>query len=347
MLVTQQPVLKRFWYPVMPIADLQTEPAAFTLLGQALALWVDEQGRPGAIVDHCCHRSAKLSTGKVIEGCLRCPYHGWSFNSTGACVQVPQLRSDQSIPESYRVKAYHCQERYGYVWVCLGEPLAEIPEIPEVHDRRFRLLPEFYEPWKCSGLNLMENSFDNAHFSFVHSNTFGDQQQPIPAEIAIETSDFGLQVKTVVPVVNPPLQQKNLGIQASAVSRTNEMTWFLPFIRKLHITYPNGLIHIIVTAATPIDDSTSQVVQFCLRNDTEADAKASDIIAFDRAVTLEDKAVLETTEYDTPLNVSEQQHMASDKPGILMRHQLTALLRNHGETEQRCIDRSTKISDSK
>ncbi len=338
MLVTQQPVLRRFWYPVMSIADLQSKPASFTLLGQPLALWLDAEGKPAAVIDRCCHRSTKLSIGEVIDGCLRCPYHGWLFNSEGACVKVPQLL-DQSIPKGYQVKAYHCQERYGYVWVCLDEPLADIPEIPEVSDRQFRQLHEFYEPWKCSGLSLMENSFDNAHFSFVHAKTFGNQQQPIPAEIETEASDFGLEVKTVVPVVNPSLQQKNLGIQETTTARTNVMTWFLPFVRKLHITYPNGLIHIIVTAATPIDDSTSQIVQFCLRNDTEADAKASDIIAFDRAVTLEDKTVLETTDYDTPLSILEQQHMASDKPGIVMRHKLAALLRKHGEIEQRRSDR--------
>ncbi|MBD2019439.1 Rieske (2Fe-2S) protein, partial [Leptolyngbya sp. FACHB-36] len=96
-----------------------------------------------------------------------------------------------------------------------------------------------------------------------------------------------------------------------------------------------GLMHLIFTSATPIDDRTSQVVQFCVRNDTEADAKAENIIAFDRAVTTEDKAVLESTDYDTPLDLSEEQHMATDQPGIIMRRKLAALLRQHGEVEQR------------
>jgi hypothetical protein len=80
------------------------------------------------------------------------------------------------------------------------------------------------------------------------------------------------------------------------------------------------------------------MVQFCLRNDTEAEAKASDVIAFDRIVTQEDREVLATTDYDTPLNIQEEQHMASDKPGILMRHRLAALLKAHGEVEQRRKD---------
>ncbi|MGB5967714.1 MAG: hypothetical protein WBG70_05225, partial [Spirulinaceae cyanobacterium] len=51
-------------------------------------------------------------------------------------------------------------------------------------------------------------------------------------------------------------------------------------------------------------------------------------IAFDRAVTLEDKAILETTDYNVPLDLKLEQHMMSDKPGILMRQKLKALLRN-------------------
>lgn len=141
--------------------------------------------------------------------------------------------------------------------------------------------------------------------------------------------------KTQVPVVNPPLQQKNLQLATETTLRTNDMTWYLPFTRTLQITYPNGLIHLIFTAATPIHDRASQIVQFCLRNDTETDAKAEDIIAFDRAVTAEDRAILESTDYDVPLDLHEEQHMASDQPGIIMRHKLSALLKAHGETEQR------------
>jgi phage anti-repressor protein len=85
---------------------------------------------------------------------------------------------------------------------------------------------------------------------------------------------------------------------------------------------------------TPINDSVSQMVQFCLRNDTEAETKSSDVIAFDRAVTLEDKQILETTDYDVPLDITKEQHMFTDKPGILIRRRIASLLREHGEVEQ-------------
>ena len=336
MLVTRQPVLRRFWYPVMPVAQLETiQPQAFELLGERLVLWLDRDGQPSAVRDRCCHRSTQLSKGTVIEGHVRCPYHGWSYNGAGACVNVPQLSDDQPIPTSYRVDSYRCTARYGYVWVCLDEPLLPIPHIPQADDPAFRCIPEFYERWDCSGLRIMENSFDNAHFSFVHQATFGDVANPEPASIQVTTLEHGLNVKTQVPVVNPPLQQKNLQLATETTLRTNDMTWYLPFLRTLQITYPNGLIHLIFTAATPISDRASQVVQFCLRNDSETDAKAEEIIAFDRAVTLEDRTVLESTDFDVPLDLQEEQHMASDQPGIMMRRKFAALLKAHGEIEQR------------
>lgn len=327
MLVTQQPLLKRFWYPVMPISALQVGPQSFELLSQKLVLWLDGDGNPAAVRDRCCHRSARLSQGKVVDGCIRCPYHGWSFNRSGQCVKVPQLTHDL-IPRTYQVEGYPCQERYGYAWVCLDEPLLPIPEIPEAGNPDFRQIPEFYEVWHCAGLRLMENSFDNAHPHFVHSSTFGVEQEPVPpAPDSFQETEFGFRMTYVLPVFNSDLQQQNLQMADTRTVRISEGTWFMPFIRTLKITYPNGLIHLIFTAATPMNDSSSQIVQFCLRNDTEAEASAESVIAFDRTVTLEDRAILEGTDYDVPLSVSQEQHMASDKPGIVMRHRLAALLR--------------------
>jgi phenylpropionate dioxygenase-like ring-hydroxylating dioxygenase large terminal subunit len=311
----------------LPLDHLADGPQPFTLLGQPLVLWLTEDGAPAALADQCCHRSAQLSRGVVKDGCVRCPYHGWSYDAAGTCVNVPQLDPDATIPKTYRVPSFRCQERYGYVWVCLDPaPLQSIPAIPEADAVENRLIPQFYEPWQVSGLRLMENSFDNAHFSIVHAESFGNQAAPQPAKFEIVPLEMGLKVYATVPVVNPPSQQKNLGIPDTMTVRHVESTWYVPFSRTLKITYPNGLMHLILTAATPINDQTSQVVQFCIRNDTEEQARAEDINAFDRQVTNEDKYVLESTTYDTPLDLAAEQHMPSDQPGIIMRRQLSALI---------------------
>ncbi|MBE9178922.1 aromatic ring-hydroxylating dioxygenase subunit alpha [Oculatella sp. LEGE 06141] len=332
MLVTKQPVLKRFWYPVLPLEQLSEQPQSFQLLGQHIAIWLDEQGQPAAVEDRCCHRTAQLSKGTVVDGNIKCPYHGWTFDATGTCVRVPQI-PDSSVPATYRVKSFRCAQRYGYVWVCLGEPLAEIPLLPEADDPHFRLIPEFYEPWNCAGLRVMENEFDTAHPTFVHPKSFGSPDHPTPEVMEIVETARGIHLRAVLGVVNPPLQQQNLKMAQTGTVRTMDMDWFMPFTCKLRIAYPNGLVHIIVNTATPINDSSSQIVQFCLRNDTEAETKAIDVVAFDRQVTLEDKAILETTEWDVPLGVSHEQHMLTDKPGIMMRRKLLSLLKAHDEVE--------------
>ncbi|NET47731.1 MAG: Rieske 2Fe-2S domain-containing protein [Merismopedia sp. SIO2A8] len=285
------------------------------------------------MVDRCCHRSARLSQGKVNQGQIQCPYHGWCFDASGICQRVPQL-PDQPIPNRYQVEAFHCAQRYGYVWVCLDEPLVDIPTIPEADDPQFRYISEFYEVWNCAGLRLMENSFDNAHPQFVHERTFGLHQEPVPPapDRFTETAD-GFTMTYRLPVKNSDVQKRNLQMADEQTVRISEGKWYMPFGRSLKITYPNGLIHLIFTAATPIGDRAIQLVQFCLRNDSEAEAKAEDIIAFDRSVTLEDKAVLEGTDYDVPLDIQAEQHMASDKPGIVMRHRLAALIKAYDRAE--------------
>jgi phenylpropionate dioxygenase-like ring-hydroxylating dioxygenase large terminal subunit len=335
MLTVRQPVLRRFWYPVMPVARVHDGPQPFTLLGERIVLWKSADGRYAAMADRCPHRSSALSRGWVDGNALVCPYHGWSYDSAGACVRIPQ-RPDSNGLRGTVVKSFPCQERYGHLWVALEEPLAPIPDWSEEGDPDYRRIDQFYERWSCAPFRLMENSFDNAHIHFVHRGTFGDINDPNPPLPATERFDYGFVARSDVPVYNNELQKKNLRDDSPFTVRHTTATWYLPFLRRLHIRYPSGLDHIIVTAATPIADDACQVVQFCFRNDTEHEALAADIIAFDRRVTEEDRAILEGTDFDVPLDMNSgaERHMPSDQPGLLMRRMLLDLLATHGETEQ-------------
>lgn len=329
MLVTQQPLFRRFWYPVMPLDRLSQGPQPFVLLGQPLVIWLDGNGDPQALLDRCCHRTAQLSLGTVVGGSLQCPYHGWQFDGSGTCVKVPQLTTEM-IPRTYRVQSFSCQARYGYAWVCLSpDPLLGIPEIPEAEDPSYRLIHEFFETWHCAGLRVMENEFDLAHPTFVHTTTFGSADHPIPSQMEVTETELGLKLVAQLGVVNPPEQQSNLKMESAQTTRTVEQDWVVPFTALIRIHYPNGMTHIIVNCQTPISDNQTQTVQFCLRNDSEAETPAADVIAFDRKVTLEDKRILESTCFDVPLEISKEEHIATDKPGILMRRRLAALIKAH------------------
>jgi phenylpropionate dioxygenase-like ring-hydroxylating dioxygenase large terminal subunit len=130
MLVTQQKVLRQFWYAVMPISMLKDGPQPFTLLGEKIVLWLKSDGTPSALQDRCCHRTAQLSKGFVDNDNIVCGYHGWTYDGSGACVRIPQ-NPDGVIPAGAKVTPYFCEERYGYAWVALEEPLRPIPEFPE------------------------------------------------------------------------------------------------------------------------------------------------------------------------------------------------------------------------
>jgi phenylpropionate dioxygenase-like ring-hydroxylating dioxygenase large terminal subunit len=334
MLVTKQQILRRFWYATVPVAHLEAGPQPFTLLGENLVLFLDAAGEPAALEDRCCHRTAKLSKGWCRDGNIVCGYHGWEYDRTGKLINIPQFPFEQEVPNAKAI-AFHAQAKYGYVWVALDDPLKPVPEIPENGDPKYRRIFQFYDRWNCAALRFMENSFDNAHFAFVHKATFGDITQPKPEKYEITETDYGFEAETIVPVLNPPPAHRVTGTSEPWTKRHMRNKWFMPFCRRLDMEYPSGVRHIILNSATPIGDGSIQLVQILFRNDTEADCPAEELIAWDAAIIAEDRDILESTDPDAIVDMSRriEMHMPSDRPGVLMRKRLLALLHEHGEIE--------------
>ena len=113
MLTTKQKVLRRFWYAVISLDDLKDGPKPFRLLGEDIVLFLGADGKPAALKDRCCHRTAKLSKGWCRDGLIVCGYHGWTYDHAGKLVHVPQFPVQQQVP-NLSTPAYHCQARYGY-----------------------------------------------------------------------------------------------------------------------------------------------------------------------------------------------------------------------------------------
>jgi phenylpropionate dioxygenase-like ring-hydroxylating dioxygenase large terminal subunit len=334
MLATRQPVLRRFWYATVPLHDLVAGPKPFTLLGEPIVLFLDKAAEPVALEDRCCHRTAKLSKGWVKDGNIVCGYHGWEYDRAGKLVNIPQFPFDQPIPDA-RARSFHCTARYGYAWVALDTPIGAIPDIPEDTTAGYRRIHQFYDRWNTSSLRLMENSFDNAHFAFVHRATFGDIAQPKPEKYAITETDYGFEAETIVTVKNPPHAARITGTSEPFTKRHMRNKWFLPFCRRLDMEYPSGIRHIIFNCATPIDDGAIQVVQLLFRNDREEDCSTEELIAWDAAIIAEDKDILESTDPDAIVDMGRkiEKHMPSDRPGMIMRDRLKALFAAHGEAE--------------
>jgi phenylpropionate dioxygenase-like ring-hydroxylating dioxygenase large terminal subunit len=341
MLTAQQPVFRQFWHAVMPLTDLADGPRPFTLLGEKIVLFLDEHGQPAALKDRCCHRTAQLSKGWCKAGTIQCGYHGWRYDRTGRVIEIPQYAPDRAIPPDYRTPAYHCTARYGYAWVALEDPIADIPPVPEFDAPGWRTIFQFHEVWATSPLRALENSFDNSHFSFVHRATFGVAAQPQPSKYELVTTDAGFYAETVVPATNPEKFQRISGVTDPITTRHMRNAYFLPFSRRLDIEYPGvdgapGRRHVIINCFTPIDDGHIQLCQWLFRNDTEADCPAQLLIDFDAEITREDKAILESTDPDALVDTRRRGvefSMDSDRPGMLIRKHLMELLARHGEAE--------------
>lgn len=335
MLNTQQPVLRRFWYAVMPLEQLKDGPQPFTLLGERIVLFLDAKGEPAALEDRCCHRTAKLSKGWCRDGNIVCGYHGWGYDREGTLVMIPQFPFEQPIPEA-KARSFRSQTRYGYVWVALDEPLSDIPDVPEDRDSGYRRIHQFYDKWNTAALRLMENSFDNAHFAFVHKGTFGDINQPKPEKYEIVETDYGFDAETIITIRNPPHAARISGTTDPTTKRHQRNKWFMPFCRRLDMEYPSGIRHIIFNCATPISDGQIQVVQILFRNDAEADCSTQELIDWDAAIIAEDRDILESTDPDAIVDMSRkiEKHMPSDRPGMLMRKRLLELLETHNEHEK-------------
>ena len=119
MLCTKQKVLRRFWYATVPVDKLDDGPKPFTLLGEKIVLFLDGEGKPAALADRCCHRTAQ-AVERLESRTATSPaaITAGPTTATGKLVRIPQFAAEQPLPDA-RVKAFHCDARYGYVWVAL------------------------------------------------------------------------------------------------------------------------------------------------------------------------------------------------------------------------------------
>lgn len=255
-------MLINLWYAA-EWADAVTEkPMRVKLLDTPLVLFRDKTGKAHCLADVCIHRGGSLAGGWTDGENVVCPYHGWKYSGNGQCVSVPSEGEDFRISNRFQVDSYDVEERYGMIWVFMGDlPKEEripIPEFPEFDDPAYRMMKTECT-WDAEAARVVENGIDIAHTSFVHPS-FGYQQSA--AKNYIEKVELTDHYGTSTAVLYPPALK---GVQAKARKDKQETrvhpSWYLSGMTvKLQIDINPTWTTVMFDANTPIDENTTRTL---------------------------------------------------------------------------------------
>jgi phenylpropionate dioxygenase-like ring-hydroxylating dioxygenase large terminal subunit len=161
-----------YWIPALLAEELPRNdcpPVRVKLLSERLVAFRDSEGRLGLIDEFCAHRGISLWFGRNEECGLRCPYHGWKYDVTGQCVDMPNEPEQSAFAKKVRLTSYPLVARGGVLWTYMGPPenqpllpeyeFATVPAAQSYTSKRFQ---------ECNWLQAMEGGIDSSHVSFLH-----------------------------------------------------------------------------------------------------------------------------------------------------------------------------------
>ena len=170
-------VFRRYWLPALLARELpepDCPPVRVKLLGERLLAFRDTAGEVGLIDEFCAHRGVSLWFGRNEEGGIRCPYHGWKYDRTGQCVDVPSEPAESGYCNKIKLTSYPCVERGDVIWAYLGPadlqppaPEYEWCTVPSSHHHISKRIQE------CNYLQAMEGGLDSIHSTFLHRYSVG------------------------------------------------------------------------------------------------------------------------------------------------------------------------------
>src|SRR5579862_16660 len=175
-------LMREYWQPAMLSSELPAPdctPVRIMLLGEKLIAFRDSNGQVGLLANHCPHRGASLFFGRNEECGLRCVYHGWKFDVSGKCVDMPNEPAESNFKDKIRAVAYPCQERGGIIWTYMGSR----PVPPPLPDLEANMLPAddcvaYALQRECNWLQGLEGEIDTSHFAFLHYGSLQPENTP-------------------------------------------------------------------------------------------------------------------------------------------------------------------------
>lgn len=165
--------LQRYWIPAALPEDLphpEAPPIRLELLGKSLVAFRSRSDGFGLLEAQCAHRGASLYFGRCEEDGLRCAYHGWKYDTTGKCIEMPSEPPQSRFKERIQLESYPFVERGGVLWAYLGEgsppPLPDFEWMTLADSHRFvsRRIQD------TNFVQALEGGIDASHVSVLHSD---------------------------------------------------------------------------------------------------------------------------------------------------------------------------------
>ena len=168
-------LFRRYWLPALMVDELPENdcpPVRIKILGEDLLALRDSEGRYGLVEEFCPHRRVSLWFGRNEECGIRCSYHGWKFDVTGKCIDIPSEPDDSPIKKRVKLKAYPLIKVGHMLWTYMGPP--DFQSAPPQFEFATVPLQNCYvtKRWQeCNYLQAMEGGIDSSHVSWLHCVT--------------------------------------------------------------------------------------------------------------------------------------------------------------------------------
>lgn len=223
------------WYCAARATEISTQPIEQVICDHPIVLFrTAKSGKLVALENRCPHRQAPLSMGKVIGDDIMCIYHGWIMDAAGQCVYVPH---QDSVADSVRVGAYPIVEKWGLVWLWIGDA-DKVDEgiIPKMDwtedDAQSSVFIRFHV--NADYQLMADNLLDLSHSDFLHASSFGSragqraETDHIKAELETwADADAVNSVRTLSNVVLSPMAAAWASTE-KPVTRTHRTRWTPP-----------------------------------------------------------------------------------------------------------------------
>lgn len=340
--------LKNAWYVAAWDHEVGRELRRVTVLGEHLCLYRTEAGEVIALEDACPHRKLPLSKGRLRGDRVECGYHGLTFDCAGQCVWAP---GGGRIPSEARVRAYPVAEKYGLVWVWMGNPaIADPGEIFEIENWQ-------REGWgmnrgaamqlDCNYLYMTDNLLDPTHVAWVHGGSFG-QAAARDTPLRVTKTDTGIIVhRWMIDVEPAPFYKKVIGFEGNC-DRLQHYEVRYPSHALIRAVFaptgtgaPDGKLHpdtFIMDSLnfmTPETGRTTRYYWFQLRNIRPDDAALSEMMSEDvRQAFEEDRAVLTEVQKGMEAKASPHIDLPIDGGPLRFRRQLQAMINQEAEVDR-------------